>query len=267
MQVYGADFSGAMNPSKGIYYAEGRLYDSTLNIESVVHCDDRLDLLVAIHSSKDPWGLDFPFSLPVEALEKMKIGNWSELLAKVVECKRSEFDRLISDCGIISCEAWCREQSVCCRAVDASIKAFSPIKRYMPNMRMMTYAGLKLLSYLRKFGNVIYPFDCFDLSVSRIYEVYPSHGWRQVGLQLNKDLNQFVNRFYEQYGLSVSVKDNHLSMESPDAADAVVACITMGYALYRYDLEADWARQDTWISDLEWANRHQEGLIVKLNTL
>ncbi len=48
MKVYGADFSGAMNPGKGIYYAKGRLDGSTLHIERVVHCDDRLDLLMAI---------------------------------------------------------------------------------------------------------------------------------------------------------------------------------------------------------------------------
>ncbi len=123
MNVFGADFSGVMKPSKAIYYAEALLDNNNLIIERVVHCDDRLDLSVAIHSAKAPWGIDFPFSFPVEALEKMKIGNWSELLAKVVEYKRSEFDRLISDYGIISCEAWCREPYVCCRAVDASMLA------------------------------------------------------------------------------------------------------------------------------------------------
>jgi len=33
MKVFGADFSGTRNPSRGIYYAEGRLDNSTLQIE------------------------------------------------------------------------------------------------------------------------------------------------------------------------------------------------------------------------------------------
>ncbi len=67
-------------------------------------------------------------------------------------------------------------------------------------------------------------------------------------------------------GLVVFVKDNHLAlaMESPDAADAVVACVTMAYALERYGLESDWHRQHDWISDLEWEHRCEEGLIVKV---
>ncbi len=269
MKLYGADFSGARDPSRGIYYAEGLLDNKDLFIKQIVHCDDRLDLLSAIHFSKAPWGIDFPFSIPIDAVKRLKINKWNELLSVVAECDRKDFDFFIANSGIPACNVRCQEPSTCCRAVDASINSFSPIKRIRPNMRMMTYAGLKLLSYLRRLGNAVYPFDHFDLSISRIYEVYPSHGWRQVGLSLNKDLNQFVNRFYEQYGLRVSVKDIHLALaiQSPDAADAVVACVTMAYALERCGLEPDWQRQHDWISDLEWANRYQEGLIVKLSTL
>ena len=182
MQVFGADFSGAQNPSKGIYYAQGSLSAGKLSIEQIVHCDDRLDLLTAIHFSKAPWGLDFPFSIPIEAFKRLKINDWNELVSVVVECNRKDFDFFIADSDIPSCNGICQQPSSCCRAVDASVKSFSPLKRINPNMRMMTYAGLKMLSYLRRFGHKVYPFDPFDLSVSRIYEVYPSHGWGQVGL-------------------------------------------------------------------------------------
>ena len=57
MNIYGADFSGARDASRGIYYAEGSLEDGSMTINRVVHCDDRLDLLAAIHLSKAPWGL------------------------------------------------------------------------------------------------------------------------------------------------------------------------------------------------------------------
>jgi hypothetical protein len=71
MKVFGADFSGARNPSRGIYYASGSLEKGSLFIDKVVHCDDRLDLLVAIHFSKAPWGFDFPFSITDEALRQL----------------------------------------------------------------------------------------------------------------------------------------------------------------------------------------------------
>jgi hypothetical protein len=51
MQVYGADFSGDRNQRRGIYYASGSLEKRSLLIDKVVHCDDRLDLLAAIHFS------------------------------------------------------------------------------------------------------------------------------------------------------------------------------------------------------------------------
>jgi hypothetical protein len=40
MKLYGADFSGARDPSRGIYYAEGSLNGQTLTLERVVHCDE-----------------------------------------------------------------------------------------------------------------------------------------------------------------------------------------------------------------------------------
>ena len=73
MQLFCADFSGARNPIKGIYYAEGLLKGQTLHLERVVDCDDRLDLLVDIHFSKALWGLDF-FSLSQQKL-------WSSLVS------------------------------------------------------------------------------------------------------------------------------------------------------------------------------------------
>jgi len=265
MKVYGADFSGARDPSRGIYFAEGLLDNKSLFIKRIVHCDDRLDLLSAIHFSKAPWGLDFPFSFPVEALRKMEISSWRELLARVVKYERSEFDRLISEHGIISCEVRCREPSISCRAADAYTNAFSPLKRNMPNMRMMTYAGLKLLSYVCRLGNVVYPFDQLNGKVSRLYEVYPSNTWHQAGLSRNTDLEPFIKNIYDKYGFQVKIENHKLRMVNLDAADAVVACVTLAYALERYGLEDDWNRQHAWISDLEWANRHEEGLIVQVD--
>jgi len=265
MKVYGADFSGARDASRGIYYAEGFLEKGAMTINRVTHCDDRLDLLAAIHFSKAPWGLDFPFSMPSEAFKILQIKNWNELLAVAAKYGRKEFDSFIAASGVPSCEVRCQDHSTCCRAVDASINAFSPLKRTNPNMRAMTYAGLKLLSYLRRFGNVVYPFDSFKGEVSRIYEVYPSNIWHQAGLTRSAGLEQLIKRFSGKYDFRLEVGEKLLDMDSKDAADAVAACVTLGYVIYNCGLEDDWGKKHTWISDVEWEHRFNEGLIVKVH--
>ncbi len=99
---------------------------------------------------------------------------------------------------------------------------------------------------------------------SRLYEVYPSHTWRQVGLSRSTDLGPFVELFSNKYGFNVKIENRPLKMENLDAADAVVACVTMAYAVDRYGLEPGWNKQHAWISELEWEHRHEEGLIVKV---
>lgn len=264
MKIFGADFSGAKDPSKGIYYAEGFLKGASLIIEQVKHCDDRLDLLCAIHFSKAPWGLDFPFALPKNAQESLNIMCWDKLLEKVVTYSRGDFEHIINESGIPPFEARCKEQSICCRVADASSNAFSALKKNNPNMRVMTYAGLKLLSYLRNLGNRVYPFDRLDQETSRLYEVYPAHTWNKAGLPRTRFLKQFANNFNKKYDFKVELNDHILTVDSPDAADAVVACVTLGYVLFKYELETDWSKQYSWISNDEWDSRYEEGLIVKV---
>ena len=96
--------------------------------------------------------------------------------------------------------------------------------------------------------------------------MHPSHCWRQVSLQGNKDLSLFVDLFHEQYGLKVTAEDSLFALKSPDAADAAVACICLGYVLAFYELEADWEKRQAWVSEAEWVNRQQEGLIVKISS-
>jgi len=121
MKVYGADFSGAKEPSKGIYYAEGSLNGQTLQLERIVHCDDRLDLLAAIHFSKAPWGLDFPFSLLADACINIDLISWEELLNLAVACGCDGFDKYLENGGVPSCEAKCRNSSICCRPTDTAV--------------------------------------------------------------------------------------------------------------------------------------------------
>lgn len=265
MKVYGADFSGARNPSRGIYFAEGILGENSLIINRIFQCDDRLDLLSAIHSSRAPWGLDFPFSLSIEAQNSLQVQNWSELLTMVVSSTREDFELEIETMCISSCEGRCREHSICCRKADATINSFSSLKKNNPNMRAMSYAGLKLLYYLRSFENTVYPFDKLDQRASRLYEVYPSHTWKQLGLSRSTNLEEFVKRFNEIYDFEVDVKEHFLNVNSIDAADAAVACITLGYTFSKCNLDENWNKKYPWISTGEWNYRLDEGIIVKIS--
>ncbi len=295
MRVFGADFSGARNPSRGIYYAEGALSSGRLVIKRVIPCDDRLDLFHAIDFSRAPWGLDFPFALSKEAMRILRLEGWEDLLKKVAGCTREEFEEKIAKSGLPSCEARCRgmreEKSgkgfkegtgmspgkspgrgrgadqggsfpPCCREVDNSIQAFSPLKKTNPNMRAMVYAGLKFLYYLRRVGHKVYPFDHRDRTFSRIYEVYPSHAWRQLGLSRNTSLDQLAKGFKDKYDFHVELDEGLFQVESLDAADAVAACVTMAFVLDKWGLEEDWKRKPPWITKREWALRFEEGLIV-----
>jgi len=131
-------------------------------------------------------------------------------------------------------------------------------------MRAMTYAGLKVLSYLRSLGNVVYPFDQFNKGVSRLYEVYPSNSWHLAGLSRGIDLKPFVKSFSDRYGFGVNIEKLASDLKCLDAADAVVACVTLGYVLHRDGLEDDWEKRYKWINDVEWKQRSIEGLIVKV---
>ena len=263
MKVYGADFSGAVNPGRGIYYAEGFLSGGSLEIIKVAHCEDRLDLFTAVHGSNAPWGLDFPFSLTMEAYKTLNAGSRQDFSNKLLFCPRRDYYRWIEGENIPTCEARCKELSLCCRAGDAAVNAFSPLKRTNPNMLAMTYAGLKFLAYLQSLGVAVYPFDRLNTKASRVYEVYPSHTWKQLGLSCSIDFVEFKKRFGRLYGLALNFADE-IQVDSLDAADAVAACITMAYAIYHLGIEEDWTKQHSWVRDIEWERRFTEGLIVRI---
>lgn len=70
MNIYGCDFSGAKNPEGKIFIASGRLDGNSFIVEQVSSCEDRLDLFCEIRTTKAPWGMDFPFSIPEYYLEQ-----------------------------------------------------------------------------------------------------------------------------------------------------------------------------------------------------
>ncbi|WP_217635182.1 hypothetical protein [Paenibacillus sp. yr247] len=50
-----------------------------------------------------------------------------------------------------------------------------------------------------------------------------------------------------------------------DANDAVVACITMAYAMEKNRLYCSWRAKPAFASDVEWRASGLEGLIVRLS--
>lgn len=263
MLFYGADFSGAKDPSRRIYYVVGEATSGKIIIQDLIHCDDRLDLFAAVNSTAAPWGIDFPFALPMDAYRALGLKDWQALMDFIATQEREEFLALLER-HIVPQESNCAKHSVCCRLADAAIGSFSPFKKYNPNMQAMIYGGLKLLSYLRRFGNNIYPFDKPDKSRSRVYEVYPSHVWKTLGLKRSGDLEKFAKKFNEKIGVEVIIPENLHKVGSLDASDAVVACVTMGQTLLRSGIDYDWDTIPPWVSLREWEIRLWEGLIIRL---
>jgi hypothetical protein len=263
MIVCGADFSGARDPSRGIYYAKAEIEDNIILINEVVHCDDRLDLFCAISRFRCPWGVDFPFSIPRYSFELLGINSWEQLLGKVSKLERDEFKTFLN--GVGSQERRCSVHSEYCRISDAVLESFSPFKENMPNMKGMIYGGLRFLNHLRQAGHYIFPFDVFNKDMSRIYEVYPSHTWKALSLERSTDLSNFKSEI-ETCGLTLEIPE-HIAIPNKDAADAVVACVTLASNILYSDIEKDWAKILPGISQAEWDLRNFEGLIVRLKDI
>jgi len=287
MNVYGADFSGAENPSKGIYFAQAELRGETLTVSAVTQCDDRLDLFQAIVDSRSPWGLDFPFSYSSLAFRALGVSTWAECGRLATSQTRERFLDFLRN-KAPTCEGKCVEHSKGCRCTDAKASSYSSFKLNNPNFRSMTYAGLKLLTYAKKAGVCIYPFDakkagvciypfdakkagvCIypfdaapDQANARLYEIYPSHSWKRVGVTRSAgNLQEFVAAFNRLGALKAKLSPG-MSATNTDYADAVVAGITLAAAIRSCNIDQDWGTRAEFISDAEWSLRQKEGLIVR----
>lgn len=136
------------------------------------------------------------------------------------------------------------------------------MKKNNPGMVAMLYGGLKMLAYLRRAGCTIYPFDPLDRPRSRVYEVYPSHTLKRVGVK-KPDLVAFSGSFERETGIKVVLSPKLAGTVSKDAADAVVACATLGSVLLNTGLDSDWTGPPP-ITPGEWELRAREGLIIRI---
>jgi hypothetical protein len=263
MQVYGADFSGARDSSKGIYYAEAELNDLQIIIKNVTHCDDRLDLFAAITNSNAPWGLDFPFALPCESYNLLGLESWQQLLELTHSLSREKFAPLINS-KLGNYEACPSEKNYQCRYTDVAVKSFSPLKKFNPNMQAMIYGGFKLLHYLNKAGTCIYPFSKLTHSQTRVYEVYPSYLWAKVKMRRTLNLNNFIKAFNLKYPLKIEIPSKYHEAPNQDFADAIIASICMATCIKEHRIDQDWQQKPKNVSKDEWDTRFLEGLIIRV---
>lgn len=258
MRILGADFSGGKSPE--IAVVSGELRDGVLTIDTLRHCDDRLDLFAEIAHRDEPLlcGLDFPFRLPQAALERLGVDDLSALSLRM---SRSAFaEALVAQVGRY--EGKCGVASFYCRETDAACAAYSGLKRVNPSLVAMLYAGSKLLWYLRAGSVAAYPLDA--PAQKQVCEVYPSHTWARVGLARSTDVASFVAAFNALGILHVVLPAEFHMVASQDTADSIVACITTAAAQHIDHIFEDWTARPSFATQAEWAVAHLEGIIVRL---
>lgn len=262
MFVGGVDFSGARDPSGGLYAAEAALKGDILRVHGVYRCDDRLDLFERLRRHEGFWGLDFPFSLSEAALQELGIPTWWMLLEWAATTERGAFLAQVEAVAMRLCEGRCEEAGLCCRATESAVRAYSPLKQINPSLRTMIYSGFKLLHYLIKSDFAVFPLYRTGFTSPAVAEVYPSHTWRMLRFKKRSTaLGELVDQFNARGGLQVLLPDEFRVMPNQDAADAVVACITIADAVQRGDLTDE--KPLRW-TDAEWMRRDTEGGIVRL---
>ena len=269
LNVYGADFSGAMNPK--IFYAHGVLAGSHLTLKSTVECDDRLDLYKAIVRSVNAiWGLDFPFAIPSSANWKLGFHHRNDMLYTVSRMTRKEFAKYVAF-ELSNYPRKCVEHDTFyCRHTDIAVHAHSVFKKVNPNLRVMLYAGLKLILYLAESRVNVYPFNnlareepVYDESFATVYEVYPSYAWDKVGMKRSLNIDEFITRFNDLNLITVENELDVTELGSQDLADSIVACVMLAAAYVTQDMKNGWDYRLPIFTEDEWEWRYIEGLIVR----
>lgn len=244
--IYGADFSGSRTPGGALWYAGGKVEGNRLLLETLVRCDDRLELFAAVRTKGGLWGLDFPFSLA----EGGGLQSWDALLETAEKRDREAFYRFLEKHG--------QNETPCgsgpgCRATDRAVRGYSPLKRVNPGLRAMLFSGLRLLAALRREGTPVFPFD--PVAGEGVCEVYPSWLWREL---LGKRSPDRLEALAEKAGLELAWSGparkawEQAGKHRGDAADAVAAALT-----------ATLARPWTIATEEERAAAPLEGAVVR----
>jgi len=271
----GVDYSAARQPN--MYLTLGWLENGSLRLRAVHRVTDALELALIIHpvekiqpsypedSSDVTWvGLDCPFSTAHDLMRRMMATSWTGLLELAARTPRKVFLDMLDGAGrsYEDHERKCGAMGFC-RHTDQAVKGYGVLKRINPNLGPMFHSGLQVLYTARRLGSCVYPYDAESGRVN-LLEVYPSHSWGMVGLKRSTDIGEFVRRFNLRGGLQVQAEDILPAVQTQDAADSVVACVTTAACVLVYDLPRTWGQRPSFANDEEWAHRAAEGLVMRL---
>ena len=83
-----------------------------------------------------------------------------------------------------------------------------------------------------------------------------------MGINRSTNLTELTTRL-KTLGLSLIIPSD-IEVPCKDAADAVVACITLASNVINSNLESNWEEKLPGISEEEWNLRRDEGLILRI---
>jgi len=264
----GVDYSAARQPNMyatwGVLEAEG-----ALRLSATYRLTDALELALLAQppapSAAMLWlGMDCPFSTSKALMQSLGVSSWEGLLKLAAQTPRPPFLELLESAaqGYDDHERKCGAMGFC-RHTDQAVKGYGVLKRINPNLRPMFHSGLQVLYAARRLGSCVYPYDA-ACGAANLLEVYPSHSWGMVGLKRSTDVGEFVRRFNLRGGLQVCADEVLPDMQTQDAADSLVACVTVAACVLAYDLPDTWEQRPPFANDEEWAHKADEGLVVRL---
>ncbi|MCS6834534.1 MAG: hypothetical protein NZ750_00765 [Anaerolineae bacterium] len=267
LNFVGVDYSAARQPN--MYVTWGVMEQEVLRLIVTYRVADSLELALFIRPMREAdsmlWtGLDCPFSTSQDLMCRLGAKSWRELLELAARTPRLLFLNLLEGTRRYyeDHERKCGTMGFC-RHTDQAVKGYGVLKRINPNLGPMFHSGLQVLYTAHLLDSRIYPYDP-EVGRANLLEVYPSHTWALLGMKRSTDVGEFVRRFNARGELQVCADDILPHVQTQDAADSVVACVTVAACTLAYDLGATWSQRPPFANDEEWAHRANEGLVVRL---
>lgn len=234
----GIDYSAARQPH--MYATWGKLDErGELRLIVTYRVADPLELALLIRPMHEAdttlWvGMDCPFSTSQDLMRRLGALSWVALLEMAARTPRPLFLNLLEGAGqhYEDRERKCGAMGFC-RYTDQAVKGYGVLKRINPNLGPMFHSGLQVLYTARCLDSRVYPYDS-QTGKANLLEVYPSHTWGLVRMKRDTDIGEFTRRFNARGGLRVRADDVLPHVQTQDAADSVVACVTAAACTLAY---------------------------------
>ncbi len=245
--IYGVDFSGAKDAGKKIWIAEGVIEESRLHIEKCESAvtfletsndrDKCLSALSKFLASKGEAaiGLDFPFSLPREIVQKLfGVNNWEGLIQLFAErySKHSEPERFREDCRASDGGHEVK------RETDREVRA--PWAAYNLKLYRQTYFGMReiLAQLVRDKAVCVLPMQDALPGKPWLLEICPAATLKNLGLygspykgkgeeqcKSRKHILQEIEKLGPLCIPDANVRERVLQDQNGDALDSVLAAL------------------------------------------